>query len=250
MKKSMMRKVFGAMIVTCIVTAPISQADNQRIVLTSRILEIVDGMSIGINGEIIGIILQVRKKVLDMMEGKRAADGSYQGLYECECKTHSIRTLVTVEEELESNIKMLTTKMHNANNKDEKGKIEAELIFLRQRQSTLKECLELVKEDFQAAVCPFLSNARNTKEPMIILITESCEKRNRPDSLLLDWAQMEGEEETESFNKQVTSFAILYLFCDDLANFLGDLTRSCPKAFRQFMEMKKKWEEEQKKQRG
>jgi hypothetical protein len=72
---------------------------------------------------------------------------------------------------------------------------------------------------------------------MIILIGESCEKHNRSNSLLLDWARIEGDDETESFNKQVTNFTIFHEFCTDLVNFLEDLIRSCPKAQQQFKKL-------------
>ena len=94
-----------------------------------------------------------------------------------------------------------------------------------------------MKQNFNKIVTPFLGQARGAKEPMFLLISESCTKRNHPKSLLLDWAHSSGDE-MESFDRSVTSFALLDGFCGDLVNFLGDLVHSCPKAKAQFEQLK------------
>lgn len=279
MKKYVGKKVLGSIAVSCTIIPTLvgnPATDTKKIVLTSRILEIVDGKSFGIDGETVGIILQVRKKVLEMIDGKQLEDGSKRGFYELDNHLYTVsdieklieeatrdkskatllskiqqegtyytmHSLAELETKVENSKKQLENKLKQCNNQTEKNDLESLITIVKEQQSKLAQHLTIVKKDFEDAVSPFLANARNTKEPMIMLISESCEKRNQPDSLLLDWAKLEGEEECNSLNKQVTSFNIFYQFCTDLNDFLSDLVRSCPKAFKQFMEMKKKWEAE------
>lgn len=239
-----MRKFITTLLIVSIVGCNLISAETpQKVVLTSRILEIIDGLSIGIDGEIIGVILQVRKKIFEMMEGKRKEDGSYQSLYEFEGEFYSIHSFEKLEAELETKQKIVEDEMKSAENKDE---LDMELkATLHQKEKLMKE-LEVVKKDFEDAIGPFLSNARNVKEPLVMLITESCTKHNRLDSVLLDWAKIEGEDESDSFNKGVNNFAIFSQFCKDLANFLEDLVRSCPKAQQQFRKLKEEHEQKAK----
>jgi hypothetical protein len=232
----MMRKLNAIFMIVGIAGCNLISAEMpQKVALTSRILEIIDGLSIGIDGEIIGIMLQVRKKILEMMEGKRKEDGSYHGLYEFEGEFYSIHSFEKLETELATKQKIIEDEIKSAENKEE---LEGELKAILLHQENLIKQLGVVKKEFEDAVGPFLNNARNVKEPLIMLITESCTKHNRLNSLLLDWAKIEGEDESDSFNKGVNNFAIFSEFCKDLVNFLEDLVRSCPKAQQQFRKLK------------
>ena len=108
------------------------------------------------------------------------------------------------------------------------------------RKAALNVLLKTMKLDFNRIVTPFLGQARGAKEPMFLLISESCTKRNRPKSLLLDWAHSSGDEMV-SFDKSVTNFALFESFCGDLVDFLGDLVHSCPKARAQFEQLKEEY---------
>jgi len=63
------------------------------------------------------------------------------------------------------------------------------------------------------------------------LAEEYCRKRERPDSLLLNWNK---GDEIELFRRSVNSFKIYSVFSNDLMNFLKDLIKSCPKAYSDF----------------
>jgi hypothetical protein len=76
---------------------------------------------------------------------------------------------------------------------------------------------------------------------MIVLIQEDCQKRNRPESLLLEWAKTKEGQESTMFERQINSFGDYYHFLADLVNFLLDLTHSCHKAHTQFKDRVIKW---------
>jgi len=208
--------MLGLLVSSLVPTAQTTHA----IVLKSRMLGLIDGTSF-FDGETIGMVKKIQRDVLVMMVGVKTKNG-YQGKYELDGEMYSIRTLAEFEK-----------------NCTDPGKKEQ-----------LDDLLSVVKKEFEDTMAPFISDARSVKEPMIHLITESCERRNRQDSLLLDWAKMgdDGDDETNSFNAQVTNFTVFYKFCGDLAHFLQDLVESCPKARAQFDKMRKQWEEEHKKQ--
>jgi hypothetical protein len=110
-----------------------------------------------------------------------------------------------------------------------------------QQDKELQRILTQVKSDFLAISKEFESAVRGSKNIMTVLIEESCEKRERLDSLLLEWSQSEGDTEDAIFNNRVTTFQAFDQFCVDLLNFFSDLIHSCPKAQAQFKERLAKW---------
>lgn len=104
----------------------------------------------------------------------------------------------------------------------------------------LNEVLARVKLDFENSVAKFIEQASGVKQMLVQLIKESCERRNRKNSLLLTWAEAPEGHETIIFNSDIQSFKEFNLFCQDLLNYLGDLVESCPKARKQFQEQNAK----------
>jgi hypothetical protein len=102
----------------------------------------------------------------------------------------------------------------------------------------LQEKLDELKSKYEVMLSLILKEARGTKKAMEKLIEESCRKRNRPDSLLINWGQVAEGKEQESMQRDVTSHKIFYIFCGDLINFLKDLVFSCPKARKQYEDWK------------
>jgi hypothetical protein len=189
--------------------------------LCPDIIAIIDGLSFGIHGELVGAVYKIARDVQAMQLGKRTQQGRV-GIYTFEGKPHTIKSLVVIENELNEALQ------HSQG---------AERAVAEKRQNALKSLLKTMKQDFNKAVSPFLAQARGAKEPMFLLISESCTKRNKPKSLLLDWAHST-EDEMVAFDKSVTSFTLFDGFCTDLVNFLGDLVHSCPKARAQFEKLK------------
>ncbi len=206
----------------------------EKVALTSRFLQIIDGSFL--TGEIVGITLQVRKKLIEMIEGKRQPDGTYKGFYEINQRQLSIHQLADLESKLLAEQEKLEAKLQAAQIDNEKREASCELEFIEQNLAELHSILKAAKIDFQDAVSIFISRVRSVKEPVLMLINEYCEKAKRPDSLLLDWANL-NDEEVESFNNSVTNFNTFNLFLNDLTNFMEALIRGCPKAQQQFKKL-------------
>jgi hypothetical protein len=106
-------------------------------------------------------------------------------------------------------------------------------------KAALKDILKKLKQKFHVVMSLNLQEALGTKKMVLPLIKESCQKRNRPDSLLIKWGEVKEGREHESLEQNVTSLKIFYVFCTDLLNFLKDIVESCPKARKQYEEWKK-----------
>jgi len=230
-----MNKKFA--LATLIITSLGSSSGNlcvEKAALTSRFLQIIDGAFL--TGEIVGITLQIRKKLIEMIEGKRQPDGMYEGFYTINQCQQCIHQLADLESKLLEEQEKSEAKLQSAQTDNEKREASRALEIVEQQATELHSILKVAKIDFQEAVSIFISRVRTVKEPIMMLINEYCEKAKRSDSLLLDWAKLNDEEE-ESFNNSVTNFNIFYVFLNDLANFMEALIRGCPKAQQQFKKL-------------
>jgi len=189
-----------------------------------------DGLIGGLDGDKVGAMLKIRQKMSEMLNGKKTKGGSLLRPYSFKGQLHSIATLAEYEEDLAKALQ----EAHELGDNEAVEKIA-------QEQKLLQECLTLVKQDFTQAVVPFLALARGVKGIIVLLIEDSCIKRKRKGSLLHDWAHLEGEDEMDSFNEKISSFGIFKQFCKDLYNFLGDIIKSCPKGFQQFLKLSEDW---------
>ena len=93
----------------------------------------------------------------------------------------------------------------------------------------------IIKDYFDKVNNVLAPEAQGTHAFMKDLAIQFCSKRNRPDSLLLNWNK---GDEVEMYRRSVTSFKIFYTFTMDLMNFLGDLIMSCPKALKAYQDSK------------
>lgn len=213
------------MIVLLLSCCPIKADEMPTIImLCPDIISIIDGKSYGIHGELVGAVYKIARDVQAMQIGKRTQQGRV-GLYMFEGNSHSIRSLAAIEKEINATLKIATNNEH---------------VIAEKRKTALNTLLKTMKQDFNKIVTPFLGQARGAKEPMFLLISESCTKRGHPKSLLLNWAHS-SEDEMVAFEKSVTSFTLFDDFCGDLINFLGDLVHSCPTARAQFEQLKEEY---------
>jgi hypothetical protein len=178
----------------------------QEVTLTSDVLAVIDGNII--TADVIEFIRKIRAKIInfvlgDLVEAKRI------GRYVHEDDHYNIHDLLMCE--------------------------------LDDQLSLPSLFIDRAKNDFLAIIKELLESARPAKKIFNILIIEECEKRNRPDSLLLKWIGVDAQEEQKMFCSHVKSFATLYDFCVDTLHFLMDLTNSCPKAKKQFGQRVNKW---------
>lgn len=209
--------------VSCYAVTYAEEAAN-TINLCPDIIDMIDGKSYGIHGELVGAVYKIARDVQAMHLGRRTQQGRI-GMYMFEGQPHSIKSLAVIEKEVNATLKA-------SKNNDR--------AIAEKRKASLNVLLKTMKQEFNKIVGPFLGQARGAKEPMFLLISESCTKRNRPKSLLLTWAHST-EDEMVTFDKSVTSFALFEDFCGDLVDFLGDLVHSCPKARAQFEQLKEEY---------
>ncbi len=84
---------------------------------------------------------------------------------------------------------------------------------------------------------PYVEEIKAVKSTMLHIISDWNEKRKRScgqsDTHLLAWASLEGDEE-EALYKNVTDFASLSIFVDDLRTFLMDLIYNFEESYKQW----------------
>jgi hypothetical protein len=190
---------------------------ESKIMLESTVIKVADGSLI--NADKIEFISKFRRTLLAFIFGDQLPNGQRKGKYFFNGAFHSIESLARIEEEVT-------------------GSTAAKDIAT---QLALQELLTYAKADFIVKSSEFIESGRGSKNIMIVLIQEDCQKRNRLDSLLLEWAKTKEGQESTMFERQITNFGDYYHFLADLVNFLLDLTHSCPKAHAQFKERVAKW---------
>jgi len=187
------------------------------IILESSVIKIADGTFI--NADEIEFIRKFRRKLLEYLLGEILPNNQRKGKYHLQGKWYTVEALARIEQDISglSDKQSMITK------------------------SALQEVLTIAKADFIVQSNEFIESGRGAKNIMVVLIQEDCQKRGRPDSLLLEWAKTKEGQESTMFERQVTSFGDYYHFLKDLVNFLLDLTHSCPRAEAQFKDRVAKW---------
>lgn len=185
-----------------------------RIILDSEALKFGDGKSFGITGNHIGFTLQVARKLDQLLFGSKNKNGHHTGIFTFRGESHSIRTLALLEKE-----------------------ILASPTIDQTIKKELAEMLVEIKNTFNETVLPFIKHTHGIRPMILTLIEESCQKRNRMDSFLFTWGKCREGAEAETINKSFHSIVDLDVFIVDLISFLLDFSNSCPKAYKQFVDM-------------
>jgi hypothetical protein len=183
---------------------------EHEIKLESPVIKIADGSFI--NADKIEFMRKFRRTLLTLILGEESSNGQRKG--------DGLQALAHMEQELDQ---LPATPATNA------------------KKIALEEELTRLKAFFIVHSHEFMESGRGAKNILIVLIQEDCEKRNRPESLLLEWAKTKEGHETTMFEQRINSFHDYYHFCTDLVNFLLDLIHSCPKAENQFKDRVSKW---------
>ena len=192
--------------------------EDQRITFDSPIIKVADGKFITAND--IEAMRFFRSKIIDLLLGIKQNDSNHRkGKYKFLGDYHGIQSLAAFEQ--------------NTNSSTQKNIIK--------NKTALLELLTQAKADFIVLSADFMESGRGSKPILVVLIQEYCKKRNKPDSLLLEWAKTKEGQEATMFEYKITSFNAYYHFCTDLVNFLLDLVHSCPKAEQQFKDRVVKW---------
>ena len=125
---------------------------DQHIVLRSPIIDLIDGKSYAIDGEVFGLIIQVRREVRKRLYGIPQKNGTFVGIYEFNGEKLSVAELTLLETQIDSHYyaqREALERSRNATTEKEWNyqvkKLEAEY---KERKKELLELLEFVKEDF------------------------------------------------------------------------------------------------------
>jgi hypothetical protein len=176
--------------------------------LDAEILKFSDGSFI--NADTIGVMRSLQHQVRLLLLGDRDKNGNRVGRYEVHGKKYAVMALHELEKK-------------NPNDPE------------------IQKCLAVIIHDFIRISDGFSEQARGAKSMILQLIEESCQKRNRQDSLLLKWGSVSHEEEETIFRDNVKSVDSFMCFCTDLFNFFNDLIDSCPKALNKYNQRLEKW---------
>lgn len=209
----------------------------EPIKLNPDIIGLIDGKSFAMSGEVIGASIKICRDIQIIQSGKLLSSGQREGKYFYKNKKHCIKTLLPVENEMQEKLAQLKNE-NNQSNDNAIKKLENDL-------KELGELLKIMHSDFKKLVDPLMGDAQTSKEPLTILIEEECNARGRQNSLLLDWVKLDANE-WDSFDQNITSFAVFDRFCSDLINFISDLVYNCKKGRAQFEKLLEKYTQSQK----
>ena len=184
------------------------QAVTELLTFHNQVIHDLDGKMFMIDGYAIHDMLVVIRKATNLQFGQKIGT-KLIGNYAYNNQKYSIHQLGELEQSM-ANPDVLTPQLTQA------------------------------KHDFIELTQAFVKDIRTAKKLILSLMTEFCERRNRPNSLILSWAKTNGGNEQHVFDQVITSFKVYDIFLDDLTLFLKDLINSCPKARQQYQEWQKK----------
>ena len=176
--------------------------NDNDVILESAILRTADGHFITYDD--VGILLQLREYLRTILFGTKDKSGILTGPYTFDGIPHCLRTLTLLEKKLD---------------------VTARDAWLIQVRDAFKERTKDTKK-----------RAEGTKTQQYMYIKESCRLHNRPNSILLLWAQAPEGQEDDAIDTYVSNFYDMAKFVIDLMNFLDDMVSSCPKAKKQFLD--------------
>lgn len=195
--------------------------------LESNFLKYLDGVTNRMDGPAIGEVIQVRKLIQDLKNGilssKVAGGGKTKYEYIIfQNKKTNITQLCTIENQI--------LKQYN----DEPDFAVKAAINVQIEE--LKNCLKQVKHSFIQSTIQFMKRIEPAKPIVVKIMEESCRIRRiaKNDTVILDWSNTNGNEEAV-LNDRIKSFPEFSKFLNQVNNFLGDLLKSCPKGFDQYL---------------
>lgn len=97
----------------------------------------------------------------------------------------------------------------------------------------IEKSLDLALLYFDKLSEDYVSQIQVAKEYMVKLIDQWSQLRNSPETLLLNWSNLNCSER-ESMRNSLTSFKIFNTFLGELLLFLADLMHNCPKSLKKY----------------
>lgn len=220
---------------------------GEHFILTSPLLPLIDGKSYAIDGEVFGLLLQVRRKIRILLFGVRNDNGTYVGRYDFDGEKKSIVELSMIETQLEATYYTQIDQMERDKDRYTSNEWAIEMRQIEQTykkgKDELQQVLLVAENDFIKNTASYNQGVTGFKSQLIGLIRESCEFHGNPDSFLLTWEENDVDDEGEMLKEELNTIKKFQAFCQDLVNFLEDMARSCTQAKQLFIEMIKKSKE-------
>lgn len=214
-----------------IIFSSIIVAEFKPVALDAKILKSLDGVNRIIDGNAVKIEYQVLNDIatiqfgkIDKVTKKRTGIISYNG------ELKSLKQLVIEETKLEQELKKEHISIKEAYHNP-----QLLSAALQEKVHQLYIAFHQAKDIFKEATFQFLDSIQHFKNPVLALMQDCCEKRDKPHSLILKWAEAAGDEEIV-FHKYMATATEFDSFLTDLTLFLRDLIHNCPKAKKQFEE--------------
>lgn len=91
---------------------------------------------------------------------------------------------------------------------------------------------------------PYFKDIRHLKPLLVKVLSIWAHQRNRTDSLVLLWAQIDNGKEEQFVKEYTPTLQAFYTFLVDIDMLLLDIMHSCPKTYAKYLECKKIVEEQ------
>ncbi len=224
MKKMLKISIISSIVLTQIHESSIfaDETKEKRAPIHHESINIIDGFPGGLDGPAVAGLIHFIKELKKLQLGERKSrNAPRQGKYLFEDKKHTLTELAEIEQTIEKQY------AH--------GAINQKSYDLKKKK--LNEVLKIVKKDFIDVSIPSLDQAQGSKEIVVELIEYWTKINNRSDSFMLEWGREEEGQEIAIFQERVQSFTMFDQFCTDLTLFNEDLIESCPRGFRQFLDL-------------
>lgn len=204
----------------------------EPIELDISILKSLDGVAKVIDGNAIRIEYQVLNDIASIQFGKiNTQTKKREGMIQYDNNKTNLKQLAKEETRLAKELVEFGITVKEAYH----NRLESLPEALKEKIKSLKVAFLDAKNIFKEATFQFLDSIQHFKGPVIDLMTDCCVKRNKPESLILKWAEAAGNEEAV-FHKYITTAVEFDEFLTDLTTFLRDLIHNCPRAKKQFEE--------------
>jgi hypothetical protein len=184
------------------ITTPIVLNNSQGLIAM-----FIDGYSFGIDGTMFGLMLKIRKQLLEMVAGKKGI-----GVFHYNGRAYTLEQLSELEQQY-----------NDTYNQSE----------LKHLQKTLASVIR----DLNVHLTIYAELAKGVKHYLLVFINESCQKHGRKSSVLQNWAKIKEGHEAQQLKKDLVDLRTALQFCYDMVHFLEDMCDSCPKAQSQFKEL-------------
>jgi hypothetical protein len=211
--------------------------------LNSPLVEMLDGKPYAIDGEVFHLIIQMRRKVRQILFGFQNEAGQLVGWCEFDGQMYSVSELSIIESQCEqdynSRIAELTVNKNNYSPAEWHKEFDDTTAQFNAKKALLRTVLEKAKEDFLTLTAPYMG-CMKFKDVLLGLIQESCNLRNNRNCFLLNWGKESAGHEGVLLRRDLITFKDFEKFCIDLTDYLGDMAESCPKAKAMFIEILKK----------